>query len=403
MTDPAKNDAQRMGLLPAGLADALPPEAERDMGAVARLLAAFADQGYRLVKPPLVEFEETLLSGAGASMNPHCFRLMDPVSQRMMAVRPDITPQVARIAETRLKREQRPLRLCYAGEVLRVRGTQLRPERQFEQVGAELIGARSAAADAEVIVLAAGALEAIGVRNLSVDLTIPTLVSAVVETLELDPRRASALRAALDRKDAAAMHAALGGPRTQGARIMDALLMASGPADKALEALARVTLPRAAANERARLSEVAALVRAAMPKLALTVDAAEARGFEYETGVSFTLFARGVRGEIGRGGRYAASGAESATGFTLFMDTIGRALAPAKAERRVFLPAGTPASVGAKLRAQGWITVAGLEKMGVANAEAKRMNCGHVWTGKAAAPVGKPAGKPSGKLAGKGS
>ncbi len=389
MTDQPKSDPARMGLLPAGLADALPPTAGRDAGVVARLLASFAGQGYRLVKPPLVEFEETLLSGTGAAMSQHCFRLMDPVSQRMMAVRPDITPQVARIAETRLKREQRPLRLCYAGEVLRVRGTQLRPERQFEQVGAELIGARSAAADAEVIVLAASAVEDVGVKNLSVDLTIPTLVSAVVETLELDPKRAAALRAALDRKDIAAVHTSLGGPKAQGARIMDALLAASGPAEKALAALSRVTLPRAASNERARLNEVAALVRQAMSKLTLTVDAAEARGFEYETGVSFTLFARGVRGEIGRGGRYAASGAEPATGFTLFMDTIDRAL-PADGEpRRVFLPAGTPAAAGAKLRAQGWITVVGLDKAGDIRAEARRLGCGHVWTGKSTAALGK--------------
>ncbi len=389
MTDQPNSDPARMGLLPAGLADALPPTAGRDADVVARLLASFAARGYRLVKPPLVEFEETLLSGTGAAMNPHCFRLMDPVSQRMMAVRPDITPQVARIAETRLKREPRPLRLCYAGEVLRVRGTQLRPERQFEQVGAELIGARSAAADAEVIAMAASAMEAVEVKNLSVDLTIPTLVSAVVETLELDPKRAAALRAALDRKDIAAVHASLGGPRAQGARIMDALLAASGPAAKALAALARITLPRAASNERQRLNEVAALVRQALPKLTLTVDAAEARGFEYETGVSFTLFARGVRGEIGRGGRYAASGAEPATGFTLFMDTIGRALPAAEEPRRVFLPAGTEAKIGDKLRAQGWITVAGLDRTGDTRAETKRQGCDYVLTGGKPVPVAK--------------
>ena len=134
-------------LLPAGLADGLPPEAGHESLLVARLVARFAAQGYALVKPPLVEFEESLLNGIGAALREHCFRLMDPVSQRMMGVRPDMTPQVARIARTRLARAPRPLRLCYAGEVLRVRGTQLRPARQFEQVGAELIGASSAAAD----------------------------------------------------------------------------------------------------------------------------------------------------------------------------------------------------------------------------------------------------------------
>ena len=389
MNEESKSDAARSGLLPAGLGDGLPPDAERESAIVARLTACFAIQGYQLVKPPLVEFEETLLSGTGAAMSPHCFRLMDPVSQRMMGVRPDMTPQLARIARTRLKRSPRPLRLCYAGEVLRVRGTQLRPERQFEQVGAELIGAASAAADAEIIALAASALDGIGVKGLSVDLTIPTLVPAIAESLKLDPARLSALRHALDRKAAGAAEKALNGAKGKAGGIFTALLTAAGPADTAMAALARLELPKAAAAERARLSEVIALLRRALPALTLTVDPSEARGFDYETGVSFTLFSRGVRGEIGRGGRYMASGEEPSTGFTLFMDTIVRALPAPKLARRVFLPAGTSADVAKKLRRQGWITVAGLHKAKDSRAEAKRLNCGHVWTGKTAAALGK--------------
>jgi ATP phosphoribosyltransferase regulatory subunit len=138
-----------------------------------------------------------------------------------------------------------------------------------------------------------------------------------------------------------------------------------------------------------RLSEVARLVREAMPGLTLTVDAAEARGFEYETGVSFTMFARGVRGEIGRGGRYAASGGEPATGFTLFMDTIGRAVPEAAAKRRVFLPAGTDARTGQRLRAQGWVTVAALDKDGDARGEAGRLGCTHVFSAGKPVPLAK--------------
>ena len=109
-----------------------------------------ASHGYERVKPPLVEFEENLLSGAGAAMAQDTFRLMDPISQRMIGLRADMTPQVARIAATRLANAPRPLRLCYAGQVLRVKGSELRPERQVGQVGAELIGADAAAADVEV-------------------------------------------------------------------------------------------------------------------------------------------------------------------------------------------------------------------------------------------------------------
>src|SRR3546814_5883986 len=94
-----------------------------------------------------------LLTGAGTAVASQTFRLMDPVSPRMMGLRADMTPQVARIATTRLKKAPRPLRLCYGGQVLQVRGSQSRPERQFAQAGIELIGAPEGAGDAEEVVV----------------------------------------------------------------------------------------------------------------------------------------------------------------------------------------------------------------------------------------------------------
>ncbi|NQU72980.1 MAG: ATP phosphoribosyltransferase regulatory subunit, partial [Rhodospirillales bacterium] len=199
-------ELERRALLPDGLRDMLPPTAGFEADVIERLIGHFAGLGYARVKAPLVEFEEGLLSGAGAAMSGHIFRLMDPVSQRMMGVRADITPQIARIASTRLKNEPRPLRLSYSGEVLRIRGTQLQPERQFAQVGVELIGRETAAADAEVIVMAAEALTALGVVDFSIDLTIPTLVPALCDALGLADDKRDELRAALDRKDAEVVH-----------------------------------------------------------------------------------------------------------------------------------------------------------------------------------------------------
>src|SRR6202043_2588216 len=105
------NDAPHAALLPTGLYDLLPPAAEREAEVTARLMGVLASHGYERVKPPLVEFEETLLSGAGAAMASETFRTMDPISHRMIGVRADMTPQVARIAATRLRHLPRPLRL----------------------------------------------------------------------------------------------------------------------------------------------------------------------------------------------------------------------------------------------------------------------------------------------------
>src|SRR5271165_2512701 len=185
------SDAPHPALLPAGMHDLLPPEAEIEAGVVAQLMATLAAHGYECVKPPLVEFEETLFSGAGAAMATATFRMMDPVAHRMIGVRADMTPQIARIAATRLGNAARPLRLSYAGQVLRVTGSEIRPERQIGQVGAELIGAGSPAADVEAISVAGEGLAALGVPHLSVDITLPTLVPVVVEAFDISGDRAA--------------------------------------------------------------------------------------------------------------------------------------------------------------------------------------------------------------------
>jgi ATP phosphoribosyltransferase regulatory subunit len=381
--------ANSTGLLPAGFADELPPESAHAASVVERLLACFARHGYRRVNPPLVEFEETLLAGAGQALAGQMFRLMDPVSQRMMGLRTDMTPQVARIAATRLRRAPRPLRLSYAGEVMRVRGSQVRPEREFGQVGVELIGSASRAADAEVLLLAAEGLTEIGVRDLSIDLTHPRLAQAVCAGLGLEGEAAVKARQALDHKDAAQV-AALGG---QAGKVLGGLLAATGPAQAALAALARLGLP---AGATAMVEELKAVVRAAgeaSPDLPLTLDPGEFRGLEYHSGVCFTFFARGVRVELGGGGRYGTTsgesgeGGEAATGFTLYMDSLMRAVPAAESPPCLYLPAGTPAAEARRWRAQGWVALQGLDEAADANADARRLGCTHSLRGGRAEPL----------------
>jgi len=379
------NESLHPALLPSGLVDLLPPEASREAEVVSRMVAVLESHGYERVKPPLLEFEENLLSGAGAAMAKETFRLMDPISQRMVGLRADMTTQVARIAATRLETAPRPLRLCYAGQVLRVRGSQLRPERQVGQVGAELIGSDGIAADVEVVALAAEALAALGIATLSVDLTLPTLVPAVMRELGLAPEVQERLRAALDHKDAAAV-AAVGG---RAAELLGKLLASAGLASDALAALGSVELPQAAAEECTRLREAVAQLDAALPEVAITADPVENRGFEYHTGISFTFFARGVRGELGRGGRYRTGNGsgEPATGVTLYTDTILRAVPAAEPARRLYVPTGSDPATAARLRAEGWVTIAGLAPAADPASEAKRLDCRHRLEGETIVPV----------------
>ena len=368
--DPPPNPA----LLPAGLRDLLPPEAETEAASVEAIMDVFAAHGYQRVKPPLLEFADGLLAGTGAAMADQTFRLLDPDSHRMMGLRADMTPQLARIASTRIAHLPRPLRLSYAGQCLRVRTAGLAAERQVAQAGIELIGHDSPEADAEIVQAGAEALAAVGLTRFSVDLTLPSLVPALLEESALPPPARTALGRALDRKDAAAV-AEHGGPL---AGTLTDLLLAAGAADRALAALLGAALTPGARAHAERLAATVAAIRARAPGLRLTVDPVEFRGLRYHTGVTLTVYAPGRHEELGRGGRYLCgmgAGGEPATGLTLYPDAVLRAAPPRAPKPRLFLPAGTDAARAAALRAEGYATVAGLDAAADPQAEARRLAC----------------------------
>jgi ATP phosphoribosyltransferase regulatory subunit len=315
---------------------------------------------------------------------------MDPVSQRMMGVRPDMTVQVARIAVTRLKHEPRPLRLSYGGNVIRVRGSALKPERQFAQVGAELIGVDTAEADAEAILLTVDALTAIGVPALTVDLNLPTLVAAVAAGLGIEDEPLRRLRRALDRKDESAIAQALDDKKPT--ELFVGLLRSAGAVDKGLERLSKLKLPKAGATEAERLAAVIKLVRSADPALAMTLDPVEYRGLEYQTGVSFTVFGQKGREELARGGRYSAGYpedgvSEPATGFTLYMNAVLAASDTLPDRPRLYLPASTPWREAAAWQAKGYAVVRAVGPAADIAKDAKRLRCTHVLSGKDAVPL----------------
>ena len=358
-------------LLPAGLRDLLPPEAETEASAVDAVMAVFAGHGYQRVKPPLLEFEDALLAGPGGAMADQVFRMMDPDTHRMMAIRADITPQVGRIAATRLGGAPRPLRLSYAGQCLRVRASGLDPDRQVAQAGIELIGPDSAVADAEIIAVGAEALAAVGLTRISIDLTMPTLVPSLLDAAGITGAERTRLARALDRKDVAAV-AEHGGAL---AGVLTALLLEAGPEARALAALDAAELPASTRTHADRLKQTVAAIQARAPGLKLTVDPVEFRGLRYHTGVCMTVYAPGRHEELGRGGRYLCGEGEPATGLTLYPDAVLRAAPSRLARPRVFIAFGQD---GADLRAQGYATVAALGEDSDPLAEAARLGCSHV-------------------------
>ncbi|NVK19117.1 MAG: ATP phosphoribosyltransferase regulatory subunit [Methylocystaceae bacterium] len=363
-------------LLPTGLEDVLPIDAEYEASVVNHLMTSFATYGYDRVKPPLIEFEDNLLQGSGQAIASQTFRMMDPISQRMLGIRPDMTVQVQRIATTRLAKAARPLRLSYTGQVLRVKGSQLRPERQFGQAGVELIGSTAPAADCEVILLAVDALRKAGLEGLSVDLGLPRLVPALCDSLNITNHIKEELRIALDRKDAASVKA-LGG---EDINFFAQLLDSAGPAKEAIDVLRTLDLSGLAAELRESLIAVYDQISAQAPGLTITIDTVENRGYEYHTGVTYTFYAKGARGELGRGGRYITDSDEGASGFTFYIDSLMRALPKPDVKDRIFIPYGTDIQAITELRQNGQICVNALEQTADPKAEAQRLGCSHIFT-----------------------
>ncbi|KFL89309.1 ATP phosphoribosyltransferase regulatory subunit [Acetobacter malorum] len=372
-------------LLPAGFVDLLTPDARTEAEGVATLMGVFASHGYDRVRPPLMEFEDTLLAGSGATLADQSFRVMDPDTRKMMVLRPDITPQIARMAATRLGAAARPLRVSYAGACVVVMPAAAEESgRQIMQAGIELIGPDSPQADAEVMSVGAEALAQLGVPEVSFDLTMPPLVPALLEEASISASVRPVLMRALDRKDAAAV-AELGGTLSD---TLIALLRAAGPAEQALEQLAHISLPPRARAFSERLAATVAALRKANPGLRLTVDPVEFRGWKYHTGVCVTVFAVGRAEELGRGGRYLSSDNEPACGLTFRPDVLFRTIPPAQARQRIYLAPDADAQVAARLRAEGHATLAALPS-GTPHltgpehdrAEALRLGCSHILSG----------------------
>ncbi|NVJ99677.1 MAG: ATP phosphoribosyltransferase regulatory subunit [Alphaproteobacteria bacterium] len=383
----AGNAYARQALLPEGFRDQLAPKAEQEAALVRGLVDTFLSHGYDRVAPPLVEYEDSLLVGAGKTRAKQMFRLMDPDTQRMMAVRADMTIQMARLASTRLADAPRPLRLAYTGNVLRTKGSQLRPTRQFVQAGVELVGSPSLEAELEVIALAVEALAAVGIAELSLDLTVAPLVAMMCDQHKLTGDVRERVMAALEAKDIGGL-AALDADARQD---FEKLLQAAGPADQANKLLSELALKGAAGKLIARLGRLTDMILDRLPNLPVTIDPCESHGFEYKSGIGFALFAKGGEGELARGGRYLVSHpdgqAEEATGFSVYLDTLMKALpAPEKADH-VFLPFGTKSSDGNKLRAEGWRTVQGLEGTVDPLSDAKRLGCSHILLDEQVRPV----------------
>lgn len=309
----------RAWLLPENIEDVLPPKAWRLEDVRRAMLDLFRARGYELVVPPLIEYVDSLLTGAGSDLDLKTFKLVDQLSGRMMGVRADMTPQAARI-DAHLLGHNPVNRLCYAGSVLHAVPDGVYHSREPMQLGAELYGVAGVEGDLEILTLMLDALQAAGLKNIQLDIGHVGIYRALAEEAALSAEQERALFKALQSKAADEAGAICTGLDAQLADALAALTKLYGGVET-LDA-ARVALPDNA-HIRAALDTLAHLADSLQGRgIELALDLAELRGYGYHSGAVFAAYTGGHSRAIALGGRYDEAGrafgrARPATGFSL--------------------------------------------------------------------------------------
>jgi ATP phosphoribosyltransferase regulatory subunit len=309
----------RRWLLPEYIEDILPAEARKVEALRRRILDLFQAHGYELVMPPLLEYLESLLTGTGHDLDLKTFKLVDQLSGRLLGLRADITPQVARI-DAHLLNRKGIARLCYAGSVLHALPSGMMRTREPLQIGAELYGHAGVESDVEIQALMVKALRAAGVSEMHVDLGHVGVFRSLMRRFRIEAERESELFRVLQTKDLPTLRELLSGLAPQ---LQEALLLLPELyGGVQILRLARARLP-AHPEISTALDQMERIARDLRDVVEVhCFDLAELRGYHYHSGVVFAAYARGLPNAIALGGRYDEVGAafgraRPATGFTM--------------------------------------------------------------------------------------
>ncbi|MFA5170145.1 MAG: ATP phosphoribosyltransferase regulatory subunit [Sulfuriferula sp.] len=351
-------------LLPEYIEDLLPPTALRMENLRCSILNLFRVHGYELVTPPLIEYIESLLTGAGGDLDLKTFKLVDQITGKTMGVRADITPQVARI-DAHLLNRQGVTRLCYAGSVLHTLPDGTNRSRELMQLGAELYGHGSFEADVEIQKLMLNALKIVGINDLHLDIGHAGVFRGLLTYANIDEAQVPALFAALQAKDVTTLRELTSHLEKHVQDAFCALPRLYGGVE-VLEEAFRV-LPSQLDISQA-LEELKAITTELKGDANINIDLAELRGYCYHSGVIFAVYHQNHPVPLAQGGRYDEVGisfgrARAATGFSMDLREIATRFWRAPGAKAILAPYAKNAKLHekiAELRNAGEIVIADL-------------------------------------------
>ncbi len=334
-------------LLPEGFRDEVSDIASIEHKYKNKIIQIFLSNGYKLVKAPLIEFS-TILDSKNS------LKIKISKGKKNLILRDDITMQIARISSSRLSKLKRPLKLCYYGEVVRNKGSMLRPERQFLQIGAECIGEESYLADVEMLELSYQALSSVGVKNISIELSSKLFLNEIYKSIKSSSKKIK-LKSFIRKKD---MINSIKLVDSRFHTYLKDIFSCTGNFLHKKDNLDNLKTNKRNINEIENLKKIHKKFLKSYNDVNFFLDLTEDDEKNYHKGIFFTIFAENVRGEIAKGGRYISkkiSGQEDATGFTCYMDTILRASSNIETTKKIIVPFDIKDSTKKKLISKDFI------------------------------------------------
>lgn len=320
-------------MIPKGVATFLPEGTLRRRTIERDILSAFERRGYQELTPPIFEYLDVFSLGVGEEILDSAYKFVDRATGRIMVLRPDVTPQIARIASTLLIDQPRPLRLCYSANVFRHQEEYAGREREIFQIGGELIGPCDAEADAEMISLTIEILQKLGLKNFRITLGQMAFTQGILRRFEANPSFFKKVLHCVSKKEASQLESLLKEEALDEKTRLEVLsLLDLFGGEEVLARAADLTDDPACRSGLDRLQSVYDRLKAAGYREYLLIDLGEVRGFDYYTGTIFEIFSDGIGSELGGGGRYDRllekfGAASASTGFALYIERIQAALA----------------------------------------------------------------------------
>ncbi len=306
----------KSNLLPEGFRDSLPDLARKEFLVISMFVDLMNRNGYELVKPPLFEFEKSLFLLSKNKRNTNSFRVLDPISQKMMGLRSDITSQIARIASSSFEKKDRPLRLSYFGEILKVKNSQLNISRQFTQLGAELIGINNTFYEVEILKIIIMILKNLDIKDYSIVFSMPSLFFSVCEDFKLDDKNTLFLKDKYENKNLVGIE-----------KISDKLLKVSnilmntiGEFEENYEELDQFDFPKKTKSEVNNFLSSLSVIKEYIPEIKVNIDPIDIDKFGYHNGILFKIYSRNLN-ELFSGGRYNVND-ENCIGFSALLENL---------------------------------------------------------------------------------